>query len=134
LKDLPDYDLIASMFDSHIAPYITSPENIAVIKLRLQIQKSLSESLNVLVSQLETTYIKLYQDTYGVSDFFTKTKKENQKMKNFDLRLVSKTDPNRESKVALINEYRESISITTQQFKKTYHTITKNLHLELNNF
>jgi hypothetical protein len=74
LKDNPDYALIASMFDHHIAPYMTHPHNIEVIKKRLLTQQTLDKQYNEHIIQCKKNYISQYKKQYGDSDFYTKPK------------------------------------------------------------
>jgi hypothetical protein len=74
LKDNPDYALIASMFDPHIAPYMTDPHNIAVMKKRLLTQSYIEQKYDDFMIQCKKNYISQYEEQYGDSDFYTKPK------------------------------------------------------------
>jgi hypothetical protein len=74
LKDNPDYSLIGSMFDPHIAPYMIHPHNIEVMKKRLLTQSYIDQKYDDFAIQCKEKYINQYISKYTDADFYTKPK------------------------------------------------------------
>lgn len=126
LKDNPDYNLIGSMFDLHIAPYMIHPHNIEVIKKRLLTQSHIDQKYDDFAIQCQEKYINQYKEKYGEADFYTKPKQwENPKYKNFDLRLASKNDPKYNAKIKLIQKYKTELELQQKNMKKLYQKMTE---------
>ena len=126
LKDNPDYDLIGSMFDPHIAPYMIHPHNIEVMKKRLVTQSYIDKKYDDFAIQCKEKYINQYISTYTDADFYTKPKKwESPRYKNFDLRLVSKNDLHYNAKIKLIQKYKDVLESQQKNMKKLYHEMTE---------